>query len=64
MLDVSDVFYDVEQLNSAQCSCIDLRLCWQYYLNDTVRRSSDLPGFSEPFIPVKRPDWGLNDIAV
>lgn len=24
----------------------------------------DLPGFSEPFIPVRRPGWGLNDIAV
>jgi hypothetical protein len=23
----------------------------------------DLPGFSEPFIPVRRPGWGLNDIA-
>ncbi|MBX9870989.1 MAG: hypothetical protein K2X75_03240 [Burkholderiaceae bacterium] len=25
---------------------------------------ADLPGFSEPFIPVRRPGWGLNDIAV
>jgi hypothetical protein len=23
----------------------------------------DLPGFFEPFIPVRRPGWGLNDIA-
>lgn len=23
----------------------------------------DLPGFSEPFIPVRRPGWELNDIA-
>ncbi|MDP1656897.1 MAG: secretin N-terminal domain-containing protein [Hylemonella sp.] len=27
-------------------------------------RAIDLPGFSEPFIPVRRPGWGLNDIAV
>jgi hypothetical protein len=24
----------------------------------------DLPGFFEPYIPVRRPGWGLNDIAV
>jgi len=45
----------------AAFSALSIGILSEFELGD-ILKESDLPGFSEPFIPVRRLGWGLNDI--